>query len=136
MKKTILAALFLVSCNPPTQPTPNTVYVNQNQVVGSGSSDVPSSCAPVDRVRIVNFPSELGVGVSAGIDVTPKDPQGQNRSDNCNEKDGNHWTSNESVCSVSCPTCFNTTVRGLSVGTCTLMANVAGKTDSVVFPVK
>jgi len=132
MKRLIILSLLLTACN--------TIYTNQDasQRDGGGSNpNEPSSiCAPVDRVRIVNFPSALSIGTNAGIDVTPKDPFGNSRSDACNEKDGNRWDSNDDTCTVSCPTCFNTTVRGVSNGTCKLNATVAGKSDSVEFPVQ
>jgi hypothetical protein len=139
MKYIILGlALASLACNPtPTQlpngDTTQTVIING----GSGSPTSPGSeaCLPVDRVRIVNFPSALTVGASAGIDVTPKDQFGNNRSDNCNEATGNRWTSNENVCLVACNTCFNTNVKGVSAGTCELVANVSGKTDGVKFSV-
>ena len=95
----------------------------------------PSTCAPVDRVRIVEFPSSLSVGTNATIDVTPKDAFGNNRTDACNEKDGNRWDSNDDTCTVSNPTSFKSSVRGVKAGTCELTATVTGKSDTVKFSV-
>lgn len=138
MKKIIILAILLTSCNPPAQlPTSGDITVIQN--VGSGSNSGtgsnPDTCLPVERVRIVAFPTSLGVGESARIDVTPKDSFGNNRSDNCNEATGNHWDSDDSVCAISQASDFVSSVKGIKAGTCEITACVAGKCDSVKFPV-
>lgn len=139
MKKLIVLSILLTACNPPVQPIPDG-DVNVITVVGSGGSGSPTNpsvdtCLPVERVRIVAFPTSLGVGESARIDVTPKDSFGNNRSDNCNEATGNHWDSDDSVCSVGQASDFVSSVKGIKAGTCELTACVAGKCDSIKFPV-
>jgi hypothetical protein len=139
MKKlSFLLLLPILSCQPiPQQPTPNgdntnTIIIGTNP---SSPSNPSETCLPVDRVRIVTFPSALSVGVSAAIDVTPRDQFGNIRSDNCNEVSGNHWDSNTDVCLVSQPNDFRSNVRGVKSGTCELTACVSGHCDSVKFPV-
>jgi hypothetical protein len=136
MKKILLFSLVFLSCTqPPTQPTPvGNITVIQTQTTGGGST-TPSSCLPVDRVRIVTFPSALTVGSSAAIDVTPRDSFGAIRTDPCNEASGNRWDSNSDICSVSQPNDFRSNVRGVKAGTCELTACVSGHCDSVKFPV-
>lgn len=131
----IVLGLLLIACNTPVQPTPNSQV--QSVVINPPNSNTPSStaCLPVDRVRIVSFPSALTVGASAGIDVTPRDAFGDIRSDNCNDKDGNSWDSDDTICSVAKVHEFNTTIRGVKAGTCELTACVTGHCDSVKFPV-
>jgi hypothetical protein len=133
----LILALALIACQTPVQPTPNGDIIVQ-QIVG-GNDQNPTTpnpvCLPVDRVRIVEAPSALSVGSSAAIDVTPRDSFGNIRSDNCNEKDGNSWDSDDSICSVSNSHDFKTTVRGVKAGTCELTACVTGHCDSVKFPV-
>lgn len=100
------------------------------------SGSLPSNCAPVDRVRIVEAPGSLLVGQKHAIDVTPKDSFGQNRPDACNEASGNEWTVSDSeVCSVDSPRSFLTAVQGKKAGDCGLTATVAGKSDTVTFRV-
>ncbi len=132
MKRIVLLALFSISCVDVAQ------YQDASQRSGSSGSpsDPTSICAKVDRVRIVNYPASLAVNSSAGIDVTPRDEFGNIRPDECNEKDGNRWDSNDDTCVVACVTCFNTNVKGVKVGTCKLTATVSGKSDSVEFPVQ
>jgi hypothetical protein len=132
MKKFLFLGFpFLLACN--------TIYTNQDasQRNGGGTNpnDPSSICAPVDRVRIVLFPSVLAVNSNAPIDATPKDPFGNNRPDVCNEKDGIRWSTNNK-CTVPVPTDFRTNVRGIDSGTCELTATVAGKSDTIKFEIQ
>lgn len=139
MKKLIIFLPFLVACNVPTTPDIS-VYVNQ--VVSIANGGVPDgvisggSCAPVDRVNISAAPSQLTVGQSERIDVTPKDVNGKPRDPDCDIQTGVNWNSNSDVCTIQDDEAFVTEVKGVKVGTCTITAVVSGKTDSESFPVK
>ena len=133
----IIGIIILAGCNPPTSPDIS-VYVNQVVSIADGGKPdgvVSGSCAPVDRVNISAAPSQLAIGQSERIDVTPKDVNGKPRDPDCDIATGVNWNSNSDVCVVQDNTEFVTNIKGIKAGTCTITAVVAGKSDSESFPV-
>jgi len=138
MKKFLpLIGLSLIACNPPPTAPSVSVYVNQTVSLADGGRPdgvVSGSCNPVDRVNISAFPSQLVVGQSERIDVTPKDAQGQPRDPDCDIATGVKWSHSDD-CSIQDDEAFVTEVKGEKKGTCKITATVSGKSDSESFSV-
>ena len=135
----LLLAVTFLGCNPPTSPDVS-VYVNQVVSIADGGKPdgvvSGGSCAPVDRVNISASPSQLAVGQSERIDVTPKDINGKPRDPDCDIRSGVDWDSNEDVCRIKDEEEFVTEVVGVKSGSCRIEACVESKCDSETFEVK
>ena len=139
----VLFTCVFVSCQN-DEPAPNgdinvtNTNVNNNIIGGpttpSGGSQ--AQCVAVGSVRIVAIPGSLDVGESGRIDATPRDVNGQSRSDECNELSGANWTVEDpDVCTVQDPAQFTTNVEGKGAGTCRITVDVDGYRDTATFPV-
>lgn len=131
--------LGVAACQSPTAPGPINVINNNTATNTVGASPSPSpgasGCNPVGSVGI-HAPGSVRVGETTRLDATPRDQSGNIRSDACNVASGVSWiVAPASVCSINDPGSFIPTLRGLAVGTCSVVVSVGSASRAVTVEV-